>query len=67
MLDPNKNIIAATPFCFPPYHPFAAYSLFPKVGIQNVEIPALSFEMSASFGLVSIYLIEDSVSGSTAG
>lgn len=54
MLDPKRNMIAATPFCFPPYHPFAAYSLFPKVGIQNVEIPALSFEMSATYGLVSI-------------
>ena len=54
MLDPNKNIIAATPFCFPGYHPFTAYRLLPKAGIRNVEVPALSFKMSAGYELVSI-------------
>ena len=54
MLDPHKNIIAATPFCFPGYHPFTAYRLFSKAGIYNVEIPALSFKMSADYEMVSI-------------
>lgn len=54
MFDPTKNIIAATPFCFPGYHPFIAYRYFPQLGIRNVEIPAVPFNLVASHELVSL-------------
>ncbi len=51
MLNPSDNIIAATPFCFPGYHPFTAYRLLSKAGIRNVEVPALSFKELLSIGV----------------
>ncbi len=54
MFDPTTNIIAATPFCFPGYHPLIAYRYFPQLGIRNVEIPAVPFNLVASHELVSL-------------